>query len=137
MRAGGVEKGGRAVSLLLSVAFTAALVLGHEAAWADKGWYPHEPPLSAYDDANQYLDGYRILTSESVSKWNHAGSYDTAAECETDMTDETREWEVIGRPYTTAGGKNGHVASRGSASLPSPSYELGARIRALLKYRVS
>ena len=26
------------------------------------------------------------------------------------LTDETREWEVIGRPYTTAGGKNGHVS---------------------------
>src|SRR5437870_11798978 len=25
------------------------------------------------------------------------------------MTDSTGEWEVIGRPYTTAGGKNSHV----------------------------
>ena len=25
------------------------------------------------------------------------------------MTDSTGEWEVIGRPYTTAGGKNAHV----------------------------
>jgi hypothetical protein len=25
------------------------------------------------------------------------------------MADSTREWEVIGRPYTTAGGKNSHV----------------------------
>jgi len=52
------------VSRLLSVAFT---VVGHEAAWADKGWYPHEPPLSAYDEANQSLDGYRIRTSKPLS----------------------------------------------------------------------
>src|SRR2546422_10891363 len=25
------------------------------------------------------------------------------------LADETGEWEVIGRPYTTAGGKNAHV----------------------------
>jgi hypothetical protein len=25
------------------------------------------------------------------------------------MTDATREWEVVGRPYTTNGGKNAHV----------------------------
>jgi hypothetical protein len=25
------------------------------------------------------------------------------------MTDSTGEWEVIGRPYTTAGGKTSHV----------------------------
>ena len=25
------------------------------------------------------------------------------------LVDETGEWEVIGRPYTTAGGKNAHV----------------------------
>ena len=25
------------------------------------------------------------------------------------MTDSTGEWEVIGRPYTTEGGKNSHV----------------------------
>jgi hypothetical protein len=25
------------------------------------------------------------------------------------MTDSTGEWEVVGRPFTTAGGKNAHV----------------------------
>ena len=25
------------------------------------------------------------------------------------LADETREWEIIGRPYTTAGGKTAHV----------------------------
>jgi hypothetical protein len=25
------------------------------------------------------------------------------------LSDETGEWEVVGRPYTTAGGKNSHV----------------------------
>ena len=25
------------------------------------------------------------------------------------VTDSTGEWEVVGRPYTTAGGKNSHV----------------------------
>ena len=25
------------------------------------------------------------------------------------LTDATGEWEVMGRPYTTAGGKNAHV----------------------------
>src|SRR6266550_832448 len=25
------------------------------------------------------------------------------------MTDSTGEWQVVGRPYTTAGGKNAHV----------------------------
>ena len=28
------------------------------------------------------------------------------------ITDETGEWEVIGRPYTTAGGKTAHVGVR-------------------------
>jgi hypothetical protein len=28
------------------------------------------------------------------------------------MTDSTGEWEVVGRPYTTAGGKNAHVQHR-------------------------
>ena len=25
------------------------------------------------------------------------------------LTDETGDWEVVGRPYTTNGGKNAHV----------------------------
>jgi len=25
------------------------------------------------------------------------------------MTDSTGEWQVVGRPYTTGGGKNSHV----------------------------
>jgi hypothetical protein len=25
------------------------------------------------------------------------------------LTDSTGEWEVVGRPYTTAGGKNSHI----------------------------
>jgi hypothetical protein len=28
------------------------------------------------------------------------------------LVDETGEWEVIGRPYTTAGGKTAHVGVR-------------------------
>jgi hypothetical protein len=28
------------------------------------------------------------------------------------FVDETREWEVIGRPYTSAAGKNAHVCVR-------------------------
>jgi hypothetical protein len=28
------------------------------------------------------------------------------------ITDETGEWEVIGRPFTTAGGKNAHARVR-------------------------
>jgi len=28
------------------------------------------------------------------------------------LTDETGEWEVIGRPYTTAGGRMAHVGVR-------------------------
>ena len=28
------------------------------------------------------------------------------------LADETGEWEVIGRPYTTAGGKNAHVRTQ-------------------------
>jgi len=28
------------------------------------------------------------------------------------MTDSTGKWEVVGRPYTTAGGKNAHVQHR-------------------------
>ena len=28
------------------------------------------------------------------------------------LTDSTGEWEVVGRPYTTAGGKNAHVRVR-------------------------
>jgi len=28
------------------------------------------------------------------------------------MTDATGEWEVVGRPFTTAGGKNAHARVR-------------------------
>ena len=28
------------------------------------------------------------------------------------LTDETGEWEVVGRPFTTANGKNAHVRVR-------------------------
>jgi len=42
------------------------------------------------------------------------------------LVDETGEWEIIGRPYTTAGGKNARVRVQRVASLPSPSYGPGA-----------
>jgi len=32
------------------------------------------------------------------------------------LTDETGEWEVIGRPYTTAAGKNAHVPVKRAGS---------------------
>ena len=41
------------------------------------------------------------------------------------LTDETGEWEVIGRPYTTAGGKNAVLVSNGSTNPPAPRYERG------------
>jgi hypothetical protein len=31
------------------------------------------------------------------------------------MTDATGEWEVVGRPYTTADGKNGRTPTSGPA----------------------
>ena len=48
-----------------------------------------------------------------------------------DSLTETGDWEIIGRPYTTAGGGRTRVfASRGSANLPSSSSDLGrARAR--------
>jgi len=46
------------------------------------------------------------------------------------IVDETGEWEVIGRPYTTAGGKMAHVGSDESASLASPTSGCGARMSA-------
>jgi hypothetical protein len=73
----------------LPVALAAAVVLTHEAAWAEKSWYLLVPPLSKYDEASKYLEGYKVLTSEPLSKWNHAASYDTAVECETDKSTRT------------------------------------------------
>jgi len=78
-----------AVSRVSLVALAAALVLTHELAWAEKSWYLLVPPLSNYDEASKYLEGYKILTSEPLSKWDHAASYDTAVECETDKSTRT------------------------------------------------
>ena len=80
---------GHAVSRVSLVALAAALVLTHEAAWAEKSWYLLVPPLSKYDEASKYLEAYKILASEPLSKWNHAASYDTAAECEADKNTRT------------------------------------------------
>ena len=44
--------------------------------------------------------------------------------------DETGEWEVIGRPYMSAGGKNAHVRVRWSTRPPSPRSGPGARMSA-------
>jgi hypothetical protein len=41
------------------------------------------------------------------------------------LTDETGEWEVIGQPYTTAGGGSFTHASRGSANPEVGRYEIG------------
>ncbi len=45
------------------------------------------------------------------------------------LTDATGEWEVIGRPYTTNGGKNAHVGSSGRTSPASPRRGCGKRMR--------
>ena len=42
------------------------------------------PSLGQYDEAKPVLEGYKVLTGEPLSAWNHAATYDTAAECETD-----------------------------------------------------
>lgn len=64
----------------------AALLLIAGLSWAGGGWYLLVPTLSDYNDANEFLQGYRVLVREPLSKWNHAGTYDTAAECETDRS---------------------------------------------------
>ena len=46
------------------------------------------------------------------------------------LVDETGEWEVAARPYTTAGGKTRAFASSESASPPSLIYGPGARTSA-------
>jgi hypothetical protein len=46
------------------------------------------------------------------------------------ITDETGDWEIIGRPYTTNAGKDAPLASRESASPTSPRYGPGARTSA-------
>jgi hypothetical protein len=45
------------------------------------------------------------------------------------LADETGEWEVIGRPYTTSAGRDAS-AFRGSASPMSPRSGAGARTSA-------
>jgi hypothetical protein len=43
------------------------------------------------------------------------------------LSGESGEWEVIGQPYTTAGGKNARVrVQRVGQPAPSASYEPGA-----------
>jgi hypothetical protein len=46
------------------------------------------------------------------------------------LVDETGEWEVVGRPYTTAGARTRAFASSESASPLSPIYGPGARTSA-------
>jgi hypothetical protein len=46
------------------------------------------------------------------------------------FSDETGEWEVVSRPYTSAAGKTAAFAFRGSASLTSPICGRGARTSA-------
>ncbi len=45
------------------------------------------------------------------------------------LADETGDWEIVGRPYTTAARPRA-FASRGSASPPSPRYGPGPRTSA-------
>ena len=43
------------------------------------------------------------------------------------MTDATGEWEVVGRPYTTVGGKNAHVrVQRGGKARCDRSEDVGS-----------
>ena len=46
------------------------------------------------------------------------------------LADETGEWEVISRPYTTAGGKTAHVRVQRVGQLTSPICGRGARTSA-------
>lgn len=49
---------------------------------ATGGWYLLVPPSSPYDEHSQYLQGYKILDTKSLSQWTHQGAYDSASECE-------------------------------------------------------
>jgi len=42
------------------------------------------------------------------------------------LSDETGEWEVVGRPYSTGRGKNAHARLNGSEILLRTRYEAGA-----------
>ena len=43
------------------------------------------------------------------------------------LTDETSEWEVIGPPYTTAGGKDARVRVQRAGKPAAPRFGSGAR----------
>src|SRR5206468_144835 len=76
-----------------------ALVVTHGPAWAGNGWYLLVPSLSEYNEANDFLKGYRVLVGEPLSKWNHAGAYDSAVECDTDRNGRIRREHSV---YTMA-----------------------------------
>ena len=52
-------------------------------AYSAGGWYLLLPPRSKYNESAVYLAGYKILETESLSKWSQDGAYDRAEDCET------------------------------------------------------
>jgi len=88
--ASAVEGTVRTVNRFSTFALSVALVVIPGESWAGKGWYLLVPSLSRYDETKPFLQGYRVLDTERLSKWNHAGAYDTAAECETDKSIKTQ-----------------------------------------------
>ena len=52
-------------------------------AWPACGWYLMIPPRSDYDKSATYLQGYKILTNTTLSKWYQEGAYESAEVCET------------------------------------------------------
>ncbi len=67
------------IRLLLA---SALLLCAGGPAWAACGWYLMVPPQSAYDKKAQYLESFKILSETPLSKWNHAGSFDSPDACE-------------------------------------------------------
>ena len=64
------------------IAFVILLFFGAPASFAGGGWYLLVPPTSEYDERAQFLSGYKILDTQSLSKWTQQGAYDSASECE-------------------------------------------------------
>ena len=79
-------------------------------AEAGQGWYLMLPPRSEYNVNADFLQGYKIRSSEPLSRWGQQGAYNSAAECEAAksllMRVEHSYYEKTSQDYLKAVGSN-------------------------------
>lgn len=90
------------IAILSFLVLTIAIPL-----YAADGWYLLVPPRSNYNTKAAFLNGYKILDDQPLSKWGQQGAYDSAAECEamkqTLIISEQNAYSASSTDYIKAG----------------------------------